>query len=95
MTGAEIAVLVYVLGYALCFVLFWFVNQWAQSHDGYWETSLGITLVFSLIWFMAIPTTGIVMIGRWLTSGVLSDLWDRQVLFKPKPPKTPCNRKLR
>lgn len=95
MTGNEFVVLVYVLGYALCFVLFWLLNQWAQVRNGYWDTSLGITLVFSLIWFIMIPFTALILVGTWLNSGALSRLWNRQVLFKPQPPKPQCNRKLR
>lgn len=95
MTGNEFVVLVYVLGYALCFVMLWFVNQWARVRNSYWDTSLGITLVFSFIWFVTIPFFTIILVGMWLNSGALSRLWNRQVLFKPQPPKPQCNRKLR
>lgn len=95
MTGNEIVLLVYILGYALCFVLFWFVNQWAHVYDEYWDTPLALSAAFSLIWFVTVPILIAVMVGRWLNSGVLSDLWERQMLFKSKLPKPPCNRKLR
>lgn len=93
MTGNEIALLVYVLGYALCFVLFWFVNQWARVYSEYWETPFAISLIYSLLWFLAVPFVAIVATVKWLNSGALSRMWEQQVLFKSKLPKPPCNRK--